>query len=65
MDVEISHFSYNSKHHDKCTFVLKLIRLSTVSNLFPLKVVQCQLCELRETGKLDWDLHVTKRIKFF
>ena len=43
---------YEFKAHDKCQLALKLIQLSTVSNLFPLEVVQkcqcCQLCVTRE-----------------
>ena len=54
LDREINPFNFNSKHYDKCKFSLKLIRLLTVSNLFPLLVVQkcqhCQLCVLRENS---------------
>ena len=38
MDTFISHFSFNSKHHDKCKFVLTFIPPVTISNLFPLEV---------------------------
>ena len=37
---EIKYFNFNSKHHDKCEFSLKFIWVSTVSNLFPLEVIQ-------------------------
>ena len=51
---EISHFNMNSNRHDKCQFVLKLIQLSTISNLLPLEVVQkcqyCKLCVLHENS---------------
>ena len=54
LDIEINPFNFNSKHYDKCKFSLKLIGLLTVSNLFPLEVVQkyqhCQLCVLRENS---------------
>ena len=51
LDREISHFNMNSKHLGKCQFVLNLIPFSTVSNLFPLDVVQkCQCYQLM--GKL-------------
>ena len=40
MEREIIHLNYNSEHHDKCKFVLKLIKLLTVSNFFPLEVVR-------------------------
>ena len=54
LDRGINHFNFNSKHHDKCKFALKLIGLLTVFNLFPLEVVQkCQdrqLCVLRENS---------------
>ena len=50
LDREIIHFIYNSNHHDKCKFALKLTKLLTVSNLFPLEVVRkfqgFQLCVL-------------------
>ena len=53
-DRDISHFNMNSKHLGKCQFALKLIRFSTVSNLFQLEVVQkclcCQLCALLENS---------------
>ena len=40
---------FNSKHHGKCKSARKLIKLATVSNLFPLEVVYlCQLCVLWE-----------------
>ena len=46
---EIDHFNF-----EKCEFVLKLIRLLTVSNSFPLEVVQkwqcSQLCVLQENS---------------
>ena len=35
----INNFSFHSKHHDKCKFLLKLIQLATISNLFPSEVV--------------------------
>ena len=39
----------DSKRYDKCKFTLKLVRYLTVSNSFPLKVIQnyqnWQLCE--------------------
>ena len=42
-----SHLNFDSKHHDKCKFTLKLISLTIVSNLFSLEVVQkCQHCQL-------------------
>ena len=54
MDREISHLNYNSKHYYKYKFALKLIRLWTVFNLFPLKVVQkyqrCHFCVLRKNS---------------
>ena len=37
-DAVISHVNFNSKHHNKCKVVLKLIHLATISNLFPLDV---------------------------
>ena len=44
---QINYFNFNSEHHDKCKFSLKLFGLLTVSNLFSLKVVQkCQHCQL-------------------
>ena len=50
---EIS-LKYNSIYCDKCKFVLKLIRPLTVSNLFPLIVVQkcqySQFCIVRENS---------------
>ena len=52
MEGEIIHVNYNSKHHEKCKFVLKLMQLLTVFNLFSLEIVQkcqhCQFCVLRE-----------------
>ena len=36
----IIYFNFNSKHHDKCKFVLTFIPLVTTSSLFPLEVVQ-------------------------
>ena len=30
---EVSHFNFDSKHHDKCKFALKQAWLLTVSNL--------------------------------
>ena len=54
LDKEINHFKFNSMHYEECKFGLKLIGLLTVSNLFPLEVVQkcrhCQLCVLRENS---------------
>ena len=48
------------KHYEKYKFALELIGLLTVSNLFPLKVVQkcqhCQLCVL-------WDNTSSKSFK--
>ena len=50
LDEEISHFSFNSKHHDKVIFALKLIWLLTVYNLEVAQKCQCcQLCVLRKT----------------
>ena len=47
MAIVISRLIFNSKHHDKCQFGLKLISLVATSNLFSLEVVQkCQHCEL-------------------
>ena len=40
MDSAITYPNFNSKHHDKCTFVIKLITLISTSNLFSLEVVQ-------------------------
>ena len=40
MNREINDFNYISKHYGKCRSALKLIRLLTVYNLFPLEVVQ-------------------------
>ena len=37
-DRETSRFNINSKHHDKPKFALKLIKLRTVYNLYPLEV---------------------------
>ena len=55
-DKKIHHFNFNSKYHDKCKLALKLIQLSTVSNLFPIEIVQkCQhyqLCALWENSNL-------------
>ena len=46
IDKEIS-LKYNSIYCDKCKFVLKLVRPLTVSNLFPLIIVQkCQYSQL-------------------
>ena len=54
MDIVISHFNFNSKHHDESKFTLTFISLVTTSNLFPLEIVQkCQhwqLCVLRENS---------------
>ena len=51
LDREINHFNFNSKYYEKCKFALKLIGLLSVSNFFPLEVVQqCQLCALRENS---------------
>ena len=54
LDEEINHFNFNSKHHDKCKFALKLIWYLTVFKLFSLEVVQkcqcCQLCVLQESS---------------
>ena len=47
----ISHFSFNSRHHEKCKFALKLIALATTSNLFSLEFVQ-KMSILYFTGKL-------------
>ena len=38
LDKVFCHVSDNSKPYDKCKFDLKLIRLLTISNLFPLKL---------------------------
>ena len=55
-DREISYLDVNSKHHVKCHLALKLIQLSTISNLFPLGVIQncqhCQLCVFRGNSNL-------------
>ena len=55
-DREISYLDVNSKHHVKCHLALKLIQLSTISNLFPLGVIHnclhCQLCVLRGNSNL-------------
>ena len=52
LDRKVNHFNFNSKYQNKCKLALKLIRLSTVSNIFPLEIVQtsqrCQLCVLWE-----------------
>ena len=40
MDRQFCYLNYYSKHYDKCKFALKLIRLITVSNLFPLEFEQ-------------------------
>ena len=40
LDREINRFNLKSKHHKKCTLPLKLVPLSTVSDLFLLEVVQ-------------------------
>ena len=53
LDEEISHFSFNSKHHDKVIFALKLIWLLTVYNLEVAQKCQCcQLCVLRENSNV-------------
>ena len=59
----------NSKPHGKCQFALKLIQLSTISNLFPLEVVQkwqfCQLSALQENsimGKKNDSLNMKSKI---
>ena len=52
LDSEICDINYNSKYYGKFKFTLKLIRLLTVCNWYPLEVEQkCQhwqLCVLRE-----------------
>ena len=40
LDVVISHINFNSEYHDKYEFALEMIQLVTISNLFPLEVVQ-------------------------
>ena len=40
VDIVISHFNFNSKHHDKCKFTLTFIPLVTIFNLFPVEVIQ-------------------------
>ena len=54
LDRENNPLKFNSKHYDKCNFSLKHIGFLTVSNLFPLEVVQkCrkyQLCVLRKNA---------------
>ena len=40
LDRKVSHFNFNSKYHNKCKLVLKLIHFPTSSNLFPLENVQ-------------------------
>ena len=54
LDREISYFNMYLKQLAKCLFALKLILYSTVSNLFPLEIVQicgrCELCVLRENS---------------
>ena len=53
LDKVICRFSDNSKHPDKCKFDFKLIRLLTVSNLFPFK--NCtEMLTLCITRKLEW-----------
>ena len=53
-DIVISYFKFNSKHHDKYTFVVKLTSLANTSKLCTLEVVQkyqhSQLCLLRENS---------------
>ena len=55
MDRENSQFYYNSTNYGKCESALRLIRLSTVSNLFQFEVVQkyqcCQLCVLQGNSR--------------
>ena len=62
MGRDISHLNFNLKHHDKWTFVLKLISFATNSHLFSLEVVQkckhCQPCVL-------WQNSNEGLIKFF
>ena len=54
LDREVSHFNISSKHHRKCELVLSLIQFSTISNLYPLEVIQkcpsCPLCALEENS---------------
>ena len=61
------YFNFNSKYHDKCIFVVKLISLANTSNLFPLEVVQkcqhCQLCVLRENSN-TWIFQIVFHISF-
>ena len=46
LDVVISHINFISKQYDKCKFVLELVLLGTIVNLFLLEVVQrCQHCQ--------------------
>ena len=56
MDIVVSYLNFNSRYHDKCTFVVKLIPLVSTSNLFPLEVAQkCQLyqlCVLQENSNI-------------
>ena len=51
LDRKVNHFNFNLKYQSKCKLALKLIRLSTVSNIFSLEVVQtsqrCQLCAIK------------------
>ena len=60
----INHFNFNLKQHDKCQFVLKLIWLLIVCNLFPLEVVQkLQCCQLLcILGKLDCNLLISLQL---
>ena len=52
VDTVVSYTYPDSKYHVKGKFTLAFIQLATITNLFPLEVVQkcqhCQLCVLRE-----------------
>ena len=53
-DSVYQHINFNAKHHDECKFTLKLIQLPTISNLFPLKVVQKRSCRAEQKPKFQW-----------
>ena len=63
MDIVISHFNFNSKHHSKRQFALTFIPLVTTDNLFPLEFVQkCQHCQLRVLRENSVALHFLDKI---
>ena len=68
-DRETSRFNVNSKHHGKPKFALKLIRLRSVYNLYPLEFLQkyqhCQLCVLGKNSNWSGNKYQTPPVQCF